>query len=132
MPTTQMNIRIDGELKSEGDLSLAQAGFSPTQAVRLLWACARRTLGAPQGLRELLESLKTTEPKKDAVSEERTDMAEAAWVRRIELYRQFDIPAPARAEVSIAELDDALQAQVDTDKEALEDIYLERQLERGI
>lgn len=132
MAATQMNIRIDSAVKSEGDLALAQAGYTPTQAVRLLWEYARRKLGDIQGLRELLASLMETDSQqKSAGYEPVADAADSAWQRRIDLYQQLGIPLPAKASVAESELGDALQAQVDADRLAMEEIYTERQAERG-
>ena len=36
-PVAQINVRIDRELKDEGDAVLAEAGLSPSQLVRDLW-----------------------------------------------------------------------------------------------
>lgn len=133
MATTQMNIRIDSTVKSEGDLALAQAGYTPTQAVRLLWECARRRLGDIHGLRELLASLTENDSQqKSAGDEPEVDAADSAWQRRIDLYRQLGIPLPAKAPVTESEWEDALQAQVDADRLAMEEIYAGRQDERGV
>ena len=40
--TVQMNVRIDDELKREGDAVLSQTGLTPSQAVRSLWRVIRR------------------------------------------------------------------------------------------
>lgn len=34
---SQMNIRLDGKLKTAGDAVLAEAGTNPTQLIRALW-----------------------------------------------------------------------------------------------
>lgn len=36
-PVAQINVRIDRDLKAEGDAVLAEAGMSPTSIVRSLW-----------------------------------------------------------------------------------------------
>ncbi len=54
MPSTmnavQMNIRIDRELKREGDAAFASIGYTPSQAVRLLWEIAVSLRDRPQEL----------------------------------------------------------------------------------
>lgn len=50
--TVQMNTRIDADLKRAGDAALAQAGYTPTQAVRALWTFAARHAGQPNAVRE--------------------------------------------------------------------------------
>lgn len=52
--TAQINARIDASLKEEGDAALANAGFTPTQAVRAVWAMARKYASRPTELRERL------------------------------------------------------------------------------
>ena len=36
----QINTRVPAELKEQGDLALARAGYTPAQAVRALWEYA--------------------------------------------------------------------------------------------
>lgn len=40
MPTTQLNTRIDANLKERGDRVLARRGFTPSTAIRALWSYA--------------------------------------------------------------------------------------------
>lgn len=51
---TQMNVRMGAELKRAGDASLAQAGYTPTQAVHALWSFAARHAGQPSTVSEAL------------------------------------------------------------------------------
>lgn len=37
---SQVNVRIDANMKTAGDAALAAAGITPTQAVRMLWSLA--------------------------------------------------------------------------------------------
>lgn len=48
--TAQINVRLDAELKAAGDRALAEAGFTPSKAVRILWEKAAR---GGEDLREL-------------------------------------------------------------------------------
>ena len=52
--TAQINARIDASLKEAGDAALANAGFTPTQAIRAVWAMARKYASRPTELRERL------------------------------------------------------------------------------
>lgn len=52
----QMNMRIDAALKAGGDAALAQAGYTPSAAVRALWEFAAAHAAAPQEISALLES----------------------------------------------------------------------------
>ena len=55
MPSTQMNLRIDAQIKEQGDAALEQAGYSPTQAVRTIWEYAALHAHDPQAVRSLLQ-----------------------------------------------------------------------------
>ena len=39
---TQMNVRLETNLKNQGDAALAHAGYSPSQAARKLWTLAAK------------------------------------------------------------------------------------------
>ncbi len=52
---SQVNARIDADLKATGDAALAAAGLTPTQAVRMLWSLAVRYQGEPEKLRAALD-----------------------------------------------------------------------------
>ena len=54
MDAVQMNVRIDRELKREGDAALATIGYTPSQAVRALWENAVRLRRNPDALRNYL------------------------------------------------------------------------------
>lgn len=57
---TQMNVRMSASLKADGDAALAQAGYTPSAAVRALWAFAASHAAAPQEIASLLESTEST------------------------------------------------------------------------
>lgn len=52
----QMNVRMDSALKASGDAALAQAGYTPSAAVRALWAFAATHATTPQEITALLDS----------------------------------------------------------------------------
>lgn len=52
--SSQVNARIDPELKRSGDAAIAAAGLTPTLAVRALWSLASRLSDKPGKLREIL------------------------------------------------------------------------------
>ena len=54
LTSAQVNARISSELKKNGDTALAQAGISPTQAVRALWELAVRYKDDAPALRAFL------------------------------------------------------------------------------
>ena len=52
MPATQMNLRIDSQLKADGDAVLSRYGISPSRAIRSLW----RHLVAKQSLPDFIRN----------------------------------------------------------------------------
>ncbi len=46
--TAQINVRIDADLKGRGDVALAAAGLTPSQAVRALWELADSRAAEPE------------------------------------------------------------------------------------
>lgn len=65
---SQVNARIDADLKATGDAALAAAGLTPTQAVRMLWSLAVRYQGEPEKLRAALDP-DAAEPTPDELAE---------------------------------------------------------------
>lgn len=59
MSTVQVNTRIDASIKERGDVALAQAGYSPTQVVRTVWAFAASQVHDPQAIRDFLSQAET-------------------------------------------------------------------------
>lgn len=52
--SVQMNVRIDAELKREGDYALAQAGLTPSEAIRAFYQLIADDADNPSKVRELL------------------------------------------------------------------------------
>lgn len=50
----QINARIDASLKTAGDAALANAGFTPTKAIRALWQRFANLADRPEKIRELV------------------------------------------------------------------------------
>jgi len=58
MPTTtQMNFRIDSELKKAGDLVLGQSGVTPSNLVRTTWEYLQRNMHVPDAVSQLVSFL---------------------------------------------------------------------------
>ncbi|MEG1253384.1 MAG: hypothetical protein RSD25_00510 [Raoultibacter sp.] len=55
MPATQMNVRIDSHIKERGDAALTEAGYSPSQAVRIIWEFAACHANDSAAVKELLQ-----------------------------------------------------------------------------
>lgn len=69
MAMTQMNTRIDSNLKVQGDAALAEFGYSPSAAVRLLWEYAARNRHSKRAMDEvfgLLEDPHESKAQHDA------------------------------------------------------------------
>ena len=52
----QVTAHIDADLKKAGDAGLAEAGYTPTQAIGALWDLARRYRDDPEKIREALSA----------------------------------------------------------------------------
>ena len=83
---SQVNARIDAELKAEGDAALAAAGITPTKAVRMLWQLAVRYRDDPEKLLAALDP-DAAEPSADELAE-RQRKVEAAR-RGANLMKEF-------------------------------------------
>lgn len=74
MAQAQINVRIDADLKAAGDAGLAAAGYTPSQAVRILWALAAKYRDNPRQLRRVLEP-DAAEPTEDERAERERKLA---------------------------------------------------------
>lgn len=112
--TTQMNTRIDTALKKCGDAALASAGYSPSQAVRVLWAFAARNAQSPSAVADMLATLDATDDEK---RDRRTQKLRAARQGR-DLYGAFlascglEPPGPGFWEEQAQSEDDALEEAI--------------------
>ena len=74
MAQAQINARIDADLKAAGDAGLAVAGYTPSQAVRILWALAAKYRDSPGQLRRALEP-DAAKPAEDERAERKRRLA---------------------------------------------------------
>ena len=102
MPT-QMNIRIESDLKTAGDAALADAGYTPTTAVRTLWAFAARNAHDPAAVRTAIAFLSEGE---DDAEQQRRARAVEEGPRIVERFMQErglryrpDAPRPSDKEL---------------------------------
>ena len=104
MPTTQMNVRIDEGLKRRGDAALAEAGYTPSQVVRLVWEQAATSGESAAELFGVLGSPPSTqgpfELRRQAILEE----DEAARRAVDELLARSALPAPSTEGLDLDEL----------------------------
>lgn len=56
-PMTQMNVRIEADLKERGDRAFERIGSSPSEMVRALWRYASRHANDPKACNQLIEML---------------------------------------------------------------------------
>lgn len=109
---SQVNARIDANLKASGDAALAAAGLTPTQAVRMLWSLAVRYQDEPEKLRAALDP-DSAEPSVDELAERQRKVA--AYHKCLSLWQ--DVRAtlniteqgPERKELSDREYTDLLR-----------------------
>lgn len=93
----QINVRIDRSLKAQGDEALANAGYSPSQAVRLLWGLAAQYQGNPSGLVAVLEPDRAAQEERQRETERqrRIEIAERGAHVIEEAYARFGLKPPA-------------------------------------
>ena len=58
MTAVQMNVRIEQDLKREGDKAFEDIGYTPTEVVRKVWGFARRNRHKRRVLTDMMNSLR--------------------------------------------------------------------------
>ena len=83
MAATQMNVRIDSDVKVRGDAAFAEVGYSPSEAARLFWGFAARNRNCLGKLRELMAGLKDPQAIAAEDGQRKRDRAELEeWLER--------------------------------------------------
>lgn len=121
-PMTQMNVRIDAELKKQGDRALERIGLSPSEAARALWEFAARHVNEPGKLQHIIEELEGG--NEELNPPENQNNAQDGWKIMDEAYRALGITPKLLPE----DVDERL-AYYD---ELKEEAYWERLGERGL
>lgn len=67
---TQMNVRLEDDLKRRGDAAFAAAGYTPTQVVRRIWERASEVGDDPEALAALVNGSSAGESRDKALLEE--------------------------------------------------------------
>ncbi|MDO4290855.1 MAG: type II toxin-antitoxin system RelB/DinJ family antitoxin [Eggerthellaceae bacterium] len=115
----QMNVRLDDDLRVQGNLAFESIGWSPSQAVRTLWAYAAKNRRDPRQLKKSLEAFLGNEgastPKQEA--------------RRALVLEGQQIVPNARARLGISS--EAL-SELPSYEELREEAVYERWQERGL
>ena len=70
MAMTQMNVRLEDDLKRRGDAAFAAAGYTPTQVVRRIWERAVEMGDNPEALASLVNGPGVGEARDRALLEE--------------------------------------------------------------
>lgn len=65
MAMTQMNVRIDEQLRIEGNAALESIGIQPAQMVRAVWSYAARNKNNPLKLKHDLKFLEDKTPSEE-------------------------------------------------------------------
>ena len=105
--SSQVNARIDPELKRRGDEGIAAAGLTPTQAVRALWSLAANCINKPERLRATLfpEVAKAERQERDAERQRKVELAREGADLLRNTYHELDLDWPsATSELSYEEL----------------------------
>ena len=122
MDTTlaQINARIDANLKASGDAALAEAGLTPTKAIRAMWGRFSSLAGQPEKIRELVSG-----PQAEPSSAARVERD-----RKLALAREGgQIVARSLASRGISVPEDLEELSYD---ELRDQVLLERLRERGL
>lgn len=106
---TQMNTRIDAELKAAGDAALARLGYTPSAAVRGLWRFVVDHQDDAAAVREVIEP-----DAASALSDEASRKA-AAIVGLRSLYEQTacELGIPGKAKANLPFWDDIRESWYD-------------------
>ena len=114
----QLNIRIDRELKAEGDSALSLIGFSTSEAVRALWKKAARRGKDLEEVAELLSQTTGRRLKEEATTEAQ-DLVRQGWELMDGVYASLGV-------------DLELERDFPSDDDLLERALFERMAERGL
>lgn len=117
---TQMNIRIDADLKTRADRALEAAGLTPTKAVRALWERIAELEDRPQEIAKLIAPAGASDGP--SLEDERVRKLEAA-----RMGAQIVSNALEGRGIDAASIDDDLSY-----KELRERALMERLGERGL
>lgn len=78
MALSQMNIRIDDQVRVEGNRALASIGFTPARIIRGLWGFAAKNQNNPARMRSALRFVEEQDAEADG-KEVRARAIEEGW-----------------------------------------------------
>lgn len=90
MAMTQMNVRIDEQLRIEGNAALESVGISPAQMVRAVWSYAARNKNNPLKLKHDLKFLEEDKAPSEEVQRRLDLIAEGQKIVE-DFYREMGI-----------------------------------------
>lgn len=90
MAMTQMNVRIDEQLRLEGNAAFESIGLSPAHVVRAMWAFAARNKNNPLKLKHDLKFLEEDKPLSEEVQRKLDLIAEGQKIVQ-DFYREMGI-----------------------------------------
>lgn len=123
MAAVQMNTRIDATLKAEGDAAFAELGYSPSEAVRLVWGFAARNRRNRRKMTDMIRQLKSTrEIETEQMAEDQRQAQVQHWLDEWDASWRgfFDSTGcdPTRFQPASSEdIDEALAEMLDEDRE---------------
>lgn len=106
MAMSQMNVRIDEKLRTDGNLALASIGWSPSRAIRAIWEYAAAHRESPAVLIDTLEQLESSGEETSAINERLALANEGAALVQNALRSWGLRPSPELAAMSYDELRD--------------------------
>ena len=114
--TTQMNVRIDAALKASGDAALADAGATPSSAVRSLWSFAAAHADEPQVIADFLSDAQSDAAKRRGEQRAERLALVQAGPHAVDSFRQRAGVAQAPATANDLPIDELLYEAL-TDRE---------------
>ena len=84
MSATQMNFRIDADLKAAGNLALGENGLTPTEIVRDTWQFLARNRHAPDAIRKLVDYLRGAPLAVDGAGDGGSSARDDTWMDDLE------------------------------------------------
>ena len=115
MSATQMNFRIDADVKASGNMALSESAITPSQLVHAVWEYLARNRHVPNAARKLLDFLASDGAHADTgAATDRTDPDGLATAPASEVmagpllidqfYSELGIEKPKASSKSIEEL----------------------------
>ena len=111
--SSQLNVRIDAELKEKGSRGLTRAGYTPARAIRRLWTIAAENENEPEVIERLLSGTKSADPSEESGDKQkRLEALRHGWVIVHDGAGEADLhPLSTESELSDEQLREAAAAE---------------------